>query len=98
MISVVDIQQEFPDPVSCHSDRTHKYHYCVGGAVCQSVGMLYDFPRRSILAVALRRLNPQLKEEIAYRYALAIINLNDDFEFDEAWAVVDRVLNTVTRS
>lgn len=97
MITIADIQQRFPDPVSCHSGKIGGCDYCIGGAVCQFVGMPYTFPQRAILAVALQRLNPHLKAEIAYPYAVAIINLNDEYEFEEAWAVVNEALNAAKK-
>ena len=68
--------------------------YCVGGAFIRYHGRPYGpgFPGPSMLAVALRYVNPNLNDYQSVEFAARIIGSNDRGAFDEAWQVVEEAL------
>lgn len=85
------LRREYPTPKV--SNRFHRVlyprgAYCVGGALrlfSGEDGGHFSFPSYSKLALTLRRNNPNLSESLADQFAHAIIDSNDDGNFERAW-------------
>ena len=86
------IRSAYPNPVSLALSNSCNDGYCVGGAVCMSVGMFTSRPTIDMIAVALSKINPSLSLGDSIDYALEIINYNDRREFASAWAVVNEAV------
>jgi hypothetical protein len=110
--SLIDqIKSKYPHPVSMRSiettDPNWESYYCVGGALCQFVGIKSGnittdgFPLSLYIAKALRELNPDLPDlsppdQFEYvrgeTIARQIMTLNDQGDIEGAWNKVREAL------
>lgn len=86
------IRTEYPNPLKAAASCVTGA-YCVGGALCQFIGLHQSFPMKEELQHVLRD-EVGLSNGESYRYARRIISRNDMGKFDEAWAVLEEALNT----
>jgi len=93
------LKEHYPYPVSGLFTQNKDEKHSVGGAL-----MMHLFPRQrneeSIrfpqveeLALALKRINKNLKKSIALSYAKAIVYFNDYFNFASAWKALDDAIS-----
>ena len=92
-MTIPDIQAQFPHPRrAVQSPAREPGAYCVGGALCLSVGDRWHWPEPWQLRQALRHLNPALRHASASWYARRIIKANDRAEFATAWRLATAAL------
>lgn len=87
-VTVEDIRAKYPNP---QKSADLQVGYCVGGALCQYVGMNLRYPICG-LDTALRRSNPSLSAARAAVWRRRIISANDRCDFESAWQALGRAL------
>lgn len=93
------IMNVFNEPSTC-ALKNRAGTYCVGGAIVLTACELpaygapsrIRFPNRSVLAFALRVMNPALSYERSVIHASEIIEENDNRQFDAAWSAAIKAL------
>jgi len=98
-MTVEAIRASFPNPVSL-GDKIVCGQYSVGGALCQYIGEEHStllWPNCCVLKVALCRANPEFRIKFVNRffahvYAMAIVNMSEDGNVDQAWAKLEEAL------
>lgn len=100
MISVEELKKAYPSPTTPGCSRDG---YCVGGALCRSLGIDSNFPGSTRLGNAIIKATGRDLESLmyylrdgAYDRADIIIGLNDAGKFDEAWDALEKALAWAT--
>lgn len=83
---------KYPNPISLKDSKDTNNEYCVGGAICQTLGRNVRFPASYSLDHALSQANPNLGA-MGLGFACSIIRANDTRNFDKAWELADEALN-----
>ena len=92
-MTIEDIKQKFPNPVTSALADSGVGAYCVGGAICRSVDDIgCPFPAEMELSNVLRGLNPNLSIADSVNFAEDIIFYNDNSNFSAAWRKAEEAL------
>ena len=110
----MNLRETYPRPVSYdfwsngttpNDDKMLRDNaYCVGGALCLSLGMEKRFPSVYALFDALGRVNRYIgkrrlismsaaERTTILQHIAAIITLNEDGMFEEAWQILEALIN-----
>jgi len=95
-VDVDEIRNEYSNPSVSKGYHNRKGEYSVGGALLmhteESSSVHHTFPDYSTVAKTLAELNPELDLGIAKRWALFILKLNDNRNFDMAFDCLEAAL------
>lgn len=95
-----ELKEQYPNPVMSAAADLGFYlrgdwtgSYCVGGAFCAGQGIPERFPEPDDLGLYLQEFNNNLSEEVAVEFGYIISDLNDDGDFDGAWAALEQAMS-----
>ena len=100
-ISVTALRRKYPRPrKALEGTPGVKGEYCVGGALCQEIGMdsTFNFPATSWVFEALKKANPRLsglpdkQYSEVYGKAIKLTHANDHGDFKTAWKILGELL------
>ena len=100
MITVENIRQAFPEPISYKDAQLHAPYYCVGGAFAMYVkdktpDNLSEgerFPMNEQLLQLAIVINPTIEPTLALALIDEMTEHNDKGEFELAWLCLDQLL------
>ena len=90
-MNIAEIRAKYPSPRDPIDDDQTIASYCVGGALCLSLGWAWRFPTSDMLADAIKEANLAMKL-YAIDAAMEIIRLSDACEWEAAWEKLEAAL------
>ena len=93
-MNIAELRANYPNPMDCLDNDSFRNpaKYCVGGALCLSLGLPFNFPTPGILWTAILQVNPKANALYLVDQAAEVIKKNDAGDFEGAWATLAEAL------